>query len=252
LDLLLLGDSHMLALSGELGNGLKAQNIAYYHASYSGCPPFRAFQPYGAISTRDCNGFSERAYEFAERENIKTVVLAARFPWYLKGTRFTNGEGGTEAGADGWIDLESQSTSILNDEGRRQRVLAAYEKEIREIAQHFNVVLVYPIPEAGWDVPSQAFKTELFGDSSAKVTTSLSVYRDRTNEVNALFDRLVQELSNVYGAPVFEALSSEEEGRCLNADANGIYYYDDDHLTHAGARLVAPIILGAVEAALGR
>jgi lysophospholipase L1-like esterase len=67
--------------------------------------------------------------------------------------------------------------------------------------------------------------------------------------VTALFDKLNRELPNVYTARVDRVLCTDKTGRCLNADQKGIYYYDDDHLSNAGARLIAPVIVDAIKAA---
>lgn len=249
-EVLLAGDSHMLALSEVLGDELVANNIGYYHASYSGCLPFRNMRPFGQISNRNCMEYNEVIYDYASSSGITTLVLASRFPWYLAGLQFDNGEGGVESGEAAWVDVAERTYSDANDIERRARVLAAYEQRIRELSELFNVVLVYPVPEAGWNVPSYAFRNAYFNEGNPTLTTSYAVYKERTLEVNALFDRLVSDLPNVYGARVHEVLCSETTDRCVNADANGVYYYDDDHLSNAGARLVAPTIVEAIEAAL--
>jgi hypothetical protein len=70
--------------------------------------------------------------------------------------------------------------------------------------------------------------------------------------VTVLFDRLARELPNVYTARVDRVLCIEKTGRCLNADQKGVYYYDDDHLSNAGASLIAPVIVDAIMAANAR
>lgn len=78
---------------------------------------------------------------------------------------------------------------------------------------------------------------------------SYIVYKERSKEVINLFNILEKEIPNVYVARVERALCNEKTERCLNADRYGIYYYDDDHLSNAGARLVAPVITDAIKAA---
>lgn len=252
LDVLLIGDSHSSAVSGILGRELQKRKISYYEANASGCLPLQGLRPFGQVSDRNCLKFNALVYEYAAQQDIKTIVLTARFPWYLLGVQFDNGEGGIETGDAAWVDLENYFSSAGVDEARRARVLRAYEVQIRKLGERFKTVLVYPIPEAGWNVPTQAFRHAYFGSGDYEVTTSYAAYKERTQEVNALFDRLVMELPNVFGARVHEILCSDKTGRCINADASGIYYKDDDHLSNTGTRLVAPTILEAVEAALGR
>ena len=250
IDFLLAGDSHAFAVSSAIGDISRAEDIGFYHASYSSCLPLPNMRRFGEEVDRSCVDYNNAAYSYARNSGIKTIALIARFPLYVDGNRFDNGEGGVEAGSSTWFDVANITSSDRDDEERRLRVLAAYEERIRELARSFNVVLVYPIPEAGWDVPSRAFKNAYFNGEST-LTTSYAAYKERTREVNALFDRLVEEIPNVYGARVHEALCSEATGRCLNADRGGVYYYDDDHLSNAGAHLVAPVIVDAIKSALG-
>jgi peptidoglycan/LPS O-acetylase OafA/YrhL len=250
-DVMLIGDSHMGALAGGLRSGLAYQGIENYLVSHSGCLPLLGFRNFGSRgldsrSEYDCNKFLIGAFTWARQARVSTVVLAARWSLYLKGSPYDNGEGGVERRESAWVDLTERTTSEQHDNKRRERVLAAYEKRIRQLAEQFNVVLVYPVPEAGWDVRSYAFKNALFDNRHATLTTSFAAYNERTREVNALFDRLVTEMPNVYGARLHEVLCSEVTDRCVNADANGVYYLDDDHLSNAGASLVAPVIVEAI------
>lgn len=132
---------------------------------------------------------------------------------------------------------------------RQARLLEAYENNIRQLSREFNIVIVNPIPEAGWDVPNQISKRILFNVGDENLDTSYIVYKERSKEVINLFNILEKEIPNVYVARVERALCNEKTERCLNADRYGIYYYDDDHLSNAGARLVAPVITDAIKAA---
>ena len=240
---MVLGDSHALALSDALGKGLSEAGIGYYHVSYGGCVPLAGFRRLRAAADSACSDFNEAAIRYAAATDIDTLVLIGRFPLYLHGDRFDNGEGGHEHGDSGAIDLLDSPSP--DERSREARVLAAYESRIRELAQRFEVVLVYPVPPAGWNVPAQAFKLANLHDSEPTLTTSYARYFGRAAEVNSLFDRLAAELPSIHPARVQEALCSTGK-RCLNADGSGAYYADDNHLSEAGAELVAPIILDAV------
>jgi peptidoglycan/LPS O-acetylase OafA/YrhL len=247
-DVLLTGDSHSWAVSRELGKMLRSESIGFYDVSYGGCVPLSGLVPQDG--DRNCAAFVENAKKYARQAGITVIVLTARFPLYLRGEWFNNGEGGRELGKRLFFDLIDMKSSTWDDKQRRVRVLNAYEQRIVELASEFKVVLVYPIPEAGWDVPMTVFKNAHIYGKKPELSISFAAYKERTAEVNTLFDKLVAELPNVYGARVYEALCSEDTGRCINADANGIYYYDDDHLSNAGARRVVPIIVDAVKQAL--
>jgi peptidoglycan/LPS O-acetylase OafA/YrhL len=250
----MFGDSHANSISKVLGDLLQNQGISYLDVSYNGCIPFSGLRlwRFGAVESNLCEESIASFYEYVDEHSIETIVLTARFPLYLRGDRFDNGEGGVELREHAWGDAVEVNESNWADEARRLRVVSSYEENIRNLARSYNVVLVYPIPEAGWDVPNHLARIMQFEGSEMNLTTSFTAYEQRTQEVNVLFDRLVEELPKVFGARVQEAICSEEMGRCLNADQHGVYYFDNNHLSNAGARLVAPIIVEAIEATLGR
>lgn len=246
---MLIGDSHMWALTEGLRDELNRQGQSYYIASHTSCLPFLGLKIFDGPKEYDCQGFVKNSFEWAARSGVKTIVISARFPLYVEGVRYDNGEGGREDGDCGFVDLEGAKRTNCEDVKRRNRILSVYEARLRELAKSFNIVLIYPIPEAGWNVPKLAFKRAYFYDNIGSLTTSYSRYKNRTDAVVKLFDRLVYELPNVYAARVEKVLCSEATGRCVNADRQGIYYYDDDHLSNSGAHLVAPIIVDAIKAA---
>jgi hypothetical protein len=65
-----------------------------------------------------------------------------------------------------------------------------------------------------------------------------------------LFTRLASDEAGIQVAAVDRALCDAAMGQCVNADAKGIYYFDDDHLSTDGARLVAPVVLAAIRRTL--
>jgi peptidoglycan/LPS O-acetylase OafA/YrhL len=251
-DVMFLGDSHMGALYQGLRVELDRQRQSYYILSHTSCLPFFGLKFFDGSKEYDCQDFVQKSFKWASENGVRTIVLSARFPLYQQGFRYDNGEGGREVGDCGFVDLWARDRTKCDDPVRRRRVLAIYESSLRELSKSFNIVLVYPIPEAGWNVPKTAFKKLYFRGNIDNLSTSYRNYQRRTHDVIGLFDRLVTELPNVYAARVDKVLCSEITGRCINADDKGVYYYDDDHLSNAGARLVAPVIVEAVRIANGR
>lgn len=249
----LLGDSHALAISGELKNLLNDRKISHYAMTYSGCIPLPGLKRFDKSSDHQCERFNREVLDFARANKVETLVLTSRFNLFYHGSRYDNGEGGIEIGESDCVgvDLASRASSKCKDPARRARVLQAYEDGIRTLAQSFNVVLVAPIPEAGWDVPGTGYKNAYFKGDRRPITTSYRRYEERSRDVMELFDRLARENPRIRVARVDQALCSRTTGRCKNADAEGIYYYDNNHLSNAGARLVAPTIAAAIEAANG-
>lgn len=245
--LLLIGDSHAWSISEELGNLLKTDNIGFYKAFYSGCAPIPNLRRGDQGLNHRCDTFNEMAYDYAKNSGIETVLLSARFPLYLHGNRYDNGEGGKESGGPAYLDVTNVSGSTWDSNKRRERVLKAYETEIRRLAKDFNVVLVDPIPVAGWNVPDYLIKNRIYNGVDSGLSTPFDNFKKRSEDVTNLFQDLAAEIPNIHLALVQEALCSDETGRCINSTSDDIYYFDDDHLNSTGARLVAPIIMSSIK-----
>lgn len=244
---MLLGDSHSMATSGAVVTRLNELGYNVYHASYYGCVPLEGFRSFGKGLDHQCSDFVSDAIDYARSVGIRTIVLSARFPFYYWGSPFNNKEGGVEFGRPVCVDEDRRSICHRYSRERRRRLLTLFEKRIRKLSEEFNIVLVAPTPEAGWNVPEYAAKRLLFQEASAgDASTSFKRYLERARPILKLFEKLDRETANIRLAPVYEALCSASSDRCANQIGNEILYIDDDHLSQAGAARVAPIIVDAV------
>lgn len=190
--------------------------------------------------------------DYARKTGVRTLVITSRFTLYWSGARFNNREGGVESGKGAYIDLlenRDENAGPL-DQDRRDRVLQSYTDNILKLAKEFNVVLVYPIPEAGWNVPELAVKRILIGNEQRvdSISTSYQVFKQRNGPVISAFDSLVS--PKLFRVKPHELLCDTFiKQRCTNLIDGISYYFNDDHLSHAGARLLAPHILEQVRRA---
>lgn len=241
----MIGDSHSLAISDVVQAELKAHGLNSYAVSYTGCIGLPRFYRVDLDVQHACVGHNQKLLDFIEIRGIQTVILTSRFPLYLHGDRFDNGEGGQESGDPAWIDVAyfRAEKAGMDDEERKARVLKAIGDGILELAERTNVVLVYPIPEAGWDVVRYAVKkTVADEDVTLEISTRTSAYQARSREILDLFDGLKHpRLQKV--RPAKYLCGTILPDRCVNAAGDTVYYRDDDHLSYDGARLLTPSIL---------
>ena len=154
-------------------------------------------------------------------------------------------EGGLENGEPAFIDQIGTPGASWNDEGRRKRVLDLYGKRIIELSELFNVVLVQPIPEAGWDVPVVGMQLARSLETDITLSTQRAVYDERTRLVRNLFDKLEKSKANIRVTNIQDELCDTK--RCYNIVEGKVFYYDDDHLSSAGAELIMPSILNSIQ-----
>ena len=163
---------------------------------------------------------------------IKTVVLSSRAVLRVTNVMFDNGEGGVEP-----------STPEFN--GRTPDQRAEFSARIREgivelLDAGKRVVLVYPVPEVGWDVPVTLGK--IYARGGDPITTSEQRYRERAGDIIALYDSIPDSNRLIRIRPEELFCSVDLPGRCSVADDQSIFYLDDDHLSVTGSnRIVASI-----------
>jgi len=128
----------------------------------------------------------------------------------------------------------------------------AYADSVRRlVALGKKVILVYPIPEAGWDVPRYIRNYHLRnpGDAYAVRTgsTSYPVFRRRNQSAYAALDSIgdYPNLLRVYPEKVF--CDSHLKQRCIVQQDGRLLYRDDDHLSNTGAALVIREIMNHVD-----
>lgn len=235
----LLGDSHADAIANALGRDLAERGIGFRRLTYSGCPPVLDVYRVDTKSESFCHEFNRRVFEHVVGDpTIRHVVLVARWPQYLERARFDNGEGGVELGGDNYVDGLENGVKTRNDEVQRRRVVMARYRETveRYLQAGKQVVLVYPVPEVGYDTPVYLAKKMLFeGGSGIVLSTSQAAYAARNRNTIAAFDAIDHEhLVRVRPSEIF--CNNELPGRCIANKGQEVFYYDDDHLAQAGAR----------------
>jgi hypothetical protein len=226
----------------------KSLSRPFVSLSQLGCPLvlgtyiIRNGKPY------DCNeSVNHKRHKQLKNLPGSIIVYNARLPVYLSESFFDNQEGGHEddidKGTTHHLKLVSGKTGSRELGGA---VIATFKKMI---ADGHLLVLVYPIPEVGWNVPETIRKKlvnlpsherqKAFEDD--RLSTSYDVYKKRTAQVRVLLDSLGsnERILRIYPDQV---LCSKLTGRCYTHNRQALYYLDDDHLTRYGAAKIVQLI----------
>lgn len=242
----LMGDSHAIAITTEMKNTFEQKNIGLIKATERGCPPVQDVYVYESESDKlRCFNHNQAVYRYLQsNENIEYVVLVARWAFYLEAMRFNNGEGGIEHVEKLHFDTSlNDKRDQISEQDRLAYYSQAYTDSVQKIAAlGKKVILVYPIPEAGWDVPRYvrnyylADPEQAFSVSTG--STSYQVFLDRNKRAYQALDAAGEfpNLVRVYPETTFCA--NDVEQRCIVQKNEDLLYGDDDHLTNAGAMLV--------------
>jgi hypothetical protein len=154
----------------------------------------------------------------------------------LQGKGFDNHEGGVEKRFVVIDETERKDNSLEKNSTLGHALTHGIEKLAKEFPK-IPIFLVYQIPEAGWDVPSQIFKLTLFDKYTGLLSTSYKLYLAENAKTAAVLDAVKS--ANIYRIyPSSVLCDSVVKDRCVLASGLSIYYSDRDHVTTKGARLL--------------
>lgn len=241
----LVGDSHSDALAYAFSNALTKENVGMKQLSFNGCPP--VLDLYRVDDGTDCSAYNKSVYDYVKNHNeVQILVLVARWTLWLEGVGFDNGEGGVESN-NKRVDLIKNGVRQTNNQERRKQLVK--QMYVETIKKYLNmgkkVILIYPIPAVGWDVPAISAKREFLKDSSAGVdlTTSYTAFKKMNKETTDVLDSIGKHKNLMVIRPEKIFCESYIDDRCI-AQLNGkSLYTDDNHLSITGAGLVIDEIM---------
>ena len=158
---------------------------------------------------------------------------------------FNNQEGGIEGNK--W---KFKYVSV----GEYDTIENSFKNEILKLSKNNKIILVYPIPEIGWDFPNKLWNllpknSNLIKDYLVPknyLTTSYKVYKNRTKSSFELLDSLESDnIYRVYPHTIF--CDTTIKNRCITHDNKSIFYYDKNHLSDNGAKKINNLIIEEIQ-----
>ncbi len=227
---LLWGDSHADALLPAIQQVAGRRGRAGLFAGSASCAPLLGVARSDVV---DCKPFNDAVVKLALEPGITEVILDAR--WAKEADDPFSGAGGPIV----LSDATAQSTDTASMEAVFYRGLERVVRVLTEAGK--RVVIVAPVPEAGYSVPRTLARLRLAGDRR-ELTRSLSTYFKRQKFVFFALTRMRQS----YGATVLyphQILCAT--GVCEFALKDRPLYRDEHHLSVFGALRLIPIVAQA-------
>lgn len=238
----LWGDSHADALVPALGAALEQENMALVTALSAGCAPAGEYE-WSRKNLRCTDKIKATLDLLLETTQAgDTIIVHGRWVNLVNPQNFDNGQGGIEPGLTTPPVLKGQPNLTMADDGW----LEAWSTSMREtlsqlIAGNRELIVVYPVPEAGWDVPRFVARKQMFaGGREVEISTAHALFTERNAAAYRFLDAALGPegaVEKVYPEAVFCSVTTE--GRCDVMEAGQPLYMDDDHLSDLGAARVA-------------
>ena len=241
---ILIGDSHADAVVTGLAAAAPGTNDGVMQWTYGGCPTLSGvsaapgFKQAQATQGYACREFIDWAFQqlHAIPKNIPVVVLN-RLTFYALG------ENETPVPGMPMVFFSRMHTSI------NAQFLHEFEAKVIDtacqLAQDRTVYLVRPLPEMRLNVPDTMARAMLLGHSKKDISISLIEYHQR----HAIVWRAQDAARERCGVKILNPLPHLcPDGRCQGARDGRPMYFDDDHLSEYGNKLLVPMFAEVFQA----
>ncbi len=224
------GDSHTVEPAYALAKLLEPYGKGILHLSFSGCPPALLFE----VKEPGCTEWVNDALEYLENDSsIKNVLLGFRYSAFLHGDQlrlypevpdrnpmklFKNPKPSADAKDEYWKSLRE----IVN----------------RLLASGKSVYLIYPIPELPVNIHAAAMPFSIFRQRTMvdlEKTTSAEYYFRRHAFIIDKLEALPYG-RNLHAIKPFQILCGQDY--CPAVIHGTALYFDDDHLSVEGSKLL--------------
>ena len=255
-NIFLIGDSHMASLADDLKEQLKLLNMiqnndfnhkfnTYLIGSCIYYPGFSRLDYENKINTRCNNIYFQKLKNILNNERNSLIIFGGRFTVDFTGEYFDNQEGGVES-------LEYKQNFFSH--GQYNSIIDSFKSEVSILSKNNKIVLIYPIPEVGWHVAQKAWtqrNNKILRDFNIKkinnpITTSYQVYLKRNKLAFQTLDSIKgKNIFRVYPHKLF--CDKLIKNRCITHDDKNIFYFDDDHPSKLGAKMINDLIMKEIE-----
>ena len=246
----LYGDSHASSLLGDLHEEFKNKKIKGLRVRLLNCnhtiPGMLQGAPTNSAvnAAKRCTSNFDNLVEFVT-SNAEAVVVSARWTikmypvvGLLKDSSFDNQEGGVEYHKNPSAHYAPTHAGewVTDGEWKQQAVWGFLQKLL---ATQKQVLVVYPVPEVGWDLPLYNFSTYLqTGNVPSDVSTSRALYKTRNQfMLDTLNDKRLDPIVRIRPEDFF--CNAGDGQRCMAQVSWQPFYYDSNHLSSAGAQPIA-------------
>ncbi|AGF78961.1 putative acyltransferase [Desulfocapsa sulfexigens DSM 10523] len=246
----LYGDSHASALSYQLDDEFKKRGIKGVYLGLVGKCQTNPLSSDKGIKkdTINCQKSFNSLLDYVAN-NIDSIIVVSRWTFRLypvagaiESLAFDNEEGGRES-------EDYREYSVLRTDGTFSSSGIDKKKSLTHMLESFlstnaRVILVYPIPELGWHVYSENLRYYVRkGEYLPELTTAYSLYKQRNKYVINVFDEIKSRENLIRIKPDEIFCNTYRKNRCVGQIEGVPLYFDDDHVSEAGAQMIVDRIV---------
>ena len=221
-DFALWGDSHAGHIAGAVDAVGRDLSLKGLQITSDNCLPLLGVEVVLNGAVTDCTARNEAAFTLLRQHAVRRVFLAGAWVQYIDSADMF-------LRTSDHLHREHSSSAIL----RRQLIETV--RRLRDIG--IAVVIVGPVPEIGWNVPSVLAASEWRG----RPPPLGPKFEDYLEQQRQVLPALKEAASA--GATIIYPHERLCNATCIVRNEQGVLYSDTEHLTTAGADLLCPLFL---------
>ena len=182
--------------------------------------------------------YQETTKKYILNSSKPIVIIGGRLQLYSTSKYFDNHEGGKDPEVLKNIKWRYKFVSKTQDSFKETII-----NEITELSKKVEkIILVYPIPEVGWNIPRKInnevkFKNLISEKNILKniISTSYPLYIERSKKSFEILLTILkgENIYRVYPHKLF--CDTIEQNRCITHDLENIFYIDGSHPSENGS-----------------
>lgn len=239
------GDSHAAVLAKPLGDALGEHGYSVRELTVGSCIPVVGLKNSALKRTEYCAVHNQKMLDYlVEARDIDVVVLNAFWNSYTERRDFDTRAGWVQS--DQVIALPLDATISISDSERLSFMASHLRDEVGALlVAGKEVVLLYPLPEAGFDPPEEMARRIWRGERQWRTMGyPTAAFEDYSLLSRAMLDGAGVD-SRIHRLDVSGAFC-EAEGTCKVVQAGIPLFFNENHLSLAGTAKVVPELSGLI------
>lgn len=229
----LFGDSHAASIASELAAIFKRNNKSFVQYSKFDCPPIFNMMSSEDPTNTTCKKYSDSVFNQIIERDIKNVILFGRWSVYVHPEHF-----------DGKHNYYIESSSLGKSTTApltQNPILVAYQEVIERFLENdVKVFVINPIPNLNENPIDETIMLSSHFEIIFPAPIPYKNFEARNKAVFELFTSLSenQKITLIGDVNVFCPIVPIDIRVCLNNINREFLYFDDNHLTELGAKLL--------------
>ena len=242
----MIGDSLIASLMFDLKDRIVKNNYQFITSTFGGClfyPGFNRVNDKTQKIDENCNdNYFQKLKQTLSNDKNSIIIFGGRFPLYLSNYPFDNKEGGVEGN-----EWEDKYVSV----GKYDTIQESFKNEVLELSKNNKIILIYPLPEVGWDPNNKIYNKWVRQKSSKNfnlenITTSYDVYKKRAKSSFELLHSIQGDnIYRVYPHTLF--CDTTIKNRCVIHNDENVFYTDNNHPSIKGSEMINDLIMKEIE-----